>query len=93
MQNCCCENCLFGVLAPIRYATKTKRTNKIEIRDVPQSALHCTINPPAYLSGFPIAEGSAVCALYTTREDEPKQPLRSLMQSSGAPGFTVTMKG
>ena len=89
MQNRCCENCLFGTLAPDRYQGKRGK----RVKDASQLVYHCSINPPVYPSGHPVVEGSAVCSLYTTREDEPKQPLRALTFANDAPRFTVTMKG
>lgn len=81
-----CENCLFGVLAPDRYTKgKPKKTPTPPV-------WHCSINPPVYPSGHPVVEGSGVCSLYTTREDEPKQPLRSLAFVGGI-ASPVSVKG
>ena len=90
IRDCKCASCLFGVLAPDRR-TQGKRTKRSG--DEPQSVYHCSINPPFYPSGFPVVEAGAVCAMFATREDEPKQPLRSLTFPNGNPGFTLTMKG
>lgn len=90
IRDCKCALCRFSVLAPDRrtQGKKAKRGG-----EEPQPVQHCSIHPPVYPSGFPVVEAEAVCAMFTTRDDEPRQPLRSLTFPNGAPAFTLTMKG